>query len=130
MDVKTCLLSALCGLADERRHLVLEGRASEFERDVPFAPFLDALDDYLSSIDRRSLERLAGDRLTELAAVFPSLSAHGRKARDALQDERFRSHYAVRLLLERLADRRPLVLALDDLHWADAASVELIAHLL
>jgi DNA-binding CsgD family transcriptional regulator len=127
---KTSLMSALCALADERRHLVLEGRASEFEREVPFAPFLDALDDYLRSVDPRRLERLAGDRPAELAAVFPSLSAFGGKAPVALQDERFRSHRAVRLLLERLADRRPLVLALDDLHWADAASVELIAHLL
>ena len=47
-----------------------------------------------------------------------------------LQDERYRAHRAVRELLERLARRRPLVLMLDDVHWADAASVELLAALL
>jgi ATP/maltotriose-dependent transcriptional regulator MalT len=36
----------------------------------------------------------------------------------------------VRTLLERLASRRPLVLALDDVHWADPASIELLAHLI
>ena len=36
----------------------------------------------------------------------------------------------MRELLERLAARRPLVLALDDVHWADAASVELLTALL
>ena len=36
----------------------------------------------------------------------------------------------MRELLERLAARRPLVLVLDDVHWADAASVELLAALL
>ena len=43
--------------------------------------------------------------------------------------ERFRTHRAVRDLLERLAAVRPLVLLLDDLHWSDSASLELVAHL-
>ena len=47
-----------------------------------------------------------------------------------LQDERYRAHRAVRELLERSAVRRPLVLTLDDVHWADPASVELLAALL
>src|SRR5262249_42900649 len=38
--------------------------------------------------------------------------------------------YAIRELLEWLAARQPTVVALDDVHWADAASVEVIAHLL
>ena len=48
----------------------------------------------------------------------------------ALQHERYRSHRAVRALLEHLAKTRPLVLVLDDLHWADSASVELLGALL
>ena len=47
-----------------------------------------------------------------------------------VQDERYRAHRAVRELLERLAVGRPLVLLLDDVHWADAASVDLLAALL
>ncbi len=48
----------------------------------------------------------------------------------ALQHERYRSHRAVRELLELLASAQPLVLVLDDLHWADAASLELLGALL
>jgi predicted ATPase len=48
----------------------------------------------------------------------------------ALQHERYRSHRAVRALLEHLAQTRPLVLVLDDFHWADSASVELLGALL
>ena len=44
-----------------------------------------------------------------------------------LADERYRAHRAVRTLLELLADPNALVLVLDDLHWADSASIELIA---
>lgn len=46
-----------------------------------------------------------------------------------LGDERYRAHRAVRRLLEQLAVK-PLVLALDDLQWADDASIELIGALL
>ena len=52
------------------------------------------------------------------------------RARLALQHERYRSHRAVRALLELLATTRPLVLVLDDFHWADSASVELLGALL
>ena len=40
-----------------------------------------------------------------------------------LQDERSRSHRAVRALLVALAARTPVVLILDDVHWADEASL-------
>ena len=66
----------------------------------------------------------------ELAHVFPSLSALAPGRKVALQHERYRTHRAVRELLERLALTRPLVLVLDDLHWADSASVELVGALL
>jgi hypothetical protein len=44
--------------------------------------------------------------------------------------ERFRAHQAARDLIERLAARQPLLLlVLDDVHWCDGASVELLSHL-
>src|SRR5206468_13008199 len=46
-----------------------------------------------------------------------------------LGTERYRTHYAIRALLECLAAQQPTVLALDDLHWADDASIEVIGHL-
>ena len=44
--------------------------------------------------------------------------------------ERYRLHRAVRALLEELATPKPLVLILDDLHWADSGSLELLGSLL
>ncbi len=46
----------------------------------------------------------------------------------ATATERFRIHNAVRELLERLAARQPILFVLEDLHWADGASLELITH--
>ena len=62
--------------------------------------------------------------------MFPSLSGLAGHRAVALQHERYRSHRAVRALLEHLALTRPLVLVLDDMHWADSASVELLGALL
>ena len=56
--------------------------------------------------------------------------ALGEERVATLQHERYRAHRAVRELLEVLAATRPLVLVLDDLHWADSASVELVGTLL
>ena len=109
---------------------MLTGSASELERDLPFWVFVDALDEYAEGLDPRRLEQLDETARTELAHVFPSLSALGNGGGVALQDERYRTHRAVRDLLETLAASKPLVLILDDLHWADSGTIELLGALL
>ena len=127
---KTRLLAELAARGEARGHLVLSGSASELERDLPYWVFVDALDDYLQGLEPHRLEALEDDIRIELADVFPSLTRFTTAPRAVLQHERYRSHRAVRELLERLTATKPLVLVLDDLHWADAASVELVGALL
>ncbi|HEX8206371.1 MAG TPA: AAA family ATPase [Solirubrobacteraceae bacterium] len=127
---KTSLLAGLARRATDAGCLVLTGRATELERELPFALVVDALDGYLDALDPRSFERLAPDDLGELAAVFPSLRPLATAGpAPSTPAERFRAHRAVRDLVERIAARSPLVLLLDDLHWSDGASLELVAHL-
>jgi DNA-binding CsgD family transcriptional regulator len=126
---KTRLLDELAARAGTREHLVLSGSASELERDLPFWVFVNALDDYVRGLDPRLLELLDLDVRAELGNVFPSLSPRADRD-DALPPERYRTHRAVRELLERLTATRPLVLILDDVHWADPASVDLLGSLL
>ena len=123
---KTRLLDELSGRADAAGALVLSGRASELERELPFGVWEDALAEHAEFLGVDRLERLVGDQLPELAAVLPAVG----RIPAGLQDERYRTHRAVRVLLEALAQRQPVVLALDDLHWSDDSSLELVAHLL
>ncbi|MET0684275.1 MAG: BREX system ATP-binding domain-containing protein [Solirubrobacteraceae bacterium] len=125
---KTSLLAALDARAEERGLLVLSGSASELESDLPFAVFADALDDYVQALEPRRLEQLPPDVRAELGQVLPSLA--GGPASAGPQDHRFRTHRAVRRLLEVLAEPKPLVLVLDDLHWADSGSIELLGAVL
>jgi ATP/maltotriose-dependent transcriptional regulator MalT len=127
---KTRLLTELAARAGARGHLVLSGAASEFENDLPFSVFADALDEYVAGLAPGWLTTLDGAVQAELAHVFPSLSALAADQQVSSQHERYRSHRAVRALLEHLAQSRPLVLVLDDFHWADPASVELFGALL
>ena len=99
---------------------VLEARASEYEADLPLALFTEALDRHLAEI---RLDRLGLADPEALAAALPALGVPPVPA------DRHRLHRALRDLLERLAATRPLVLCLDDLHWADPASVDALAAL-
>ncbi|MGH8732380.1 MAG: ATP-binding protein, partial [Burkholderiales bacterium] len=127
---KTRLLSELGAIAERRGQLVLSGHAAEFERDLPFGLFVDALDDHLRELDPHKVARLDAELGAELAQVFPALSGLTQRSVPSLSDERYRAHRAVRELLERLSAGRPLVLMFDDLHWADYASIELLSALL
>ena len=127
---KTRLLAELAARADARGHLVLGGSASELERDLPFWVFVDALDEYVQGLPARRLEALDDDVRGELAHVFPSLARFEAPGAAVVQHERYRTHRAVRELLERLTSTTPLVLMLDDLHWADSGSAELLGALL
>src|SRR3954447_9584960 len=123
---KTRLLEELVRRPEQQGHLVLQGRGAELERELPFGVWVDALDDHVAWLGPDRLVRMLGERVGELARVLPS--APGGAA--ALPDERFRAHRAVAALLEGMSAPRPVVVALDDLRWADGASLELLIHLL
>jgi len=116
---KTRLLAELAGLATARGLEVVCGQASESDRDRPLGVVVDALEDHLA---RGGHPHLAD----HLSWLFPRLSheAPHQCAPDPHQVRR-----GVRDLLEGLATPG-LVLILDDLHWADAETIELLSYLI
>lgn len=128
---KTRLLGEFAALARAAGVPVLWGQATEFERDVPFGVFIDALDDHVSGLAPRRLAGLGAEHLTLLRTAGPlRLGSAGGGEADLMDVERFRLHRAMRALLEVLAEPDGLMLVLDDVHWADGGSGELLDHLL
>jgi predicted ATPase len=126
---KSRLLAELGARADARGHVVLSGSGAELEQDLPYWVFVDALDDYVAALDPRRLDRLDATTRSELAQFLPALTDSATTSETGLH-ERYRTHRAARTLLERLAIPKPLVLLLDDFHWADPASTDLLSALL
>jgi tetratricopeptide (TPR) repeat protein len=134
---KTSLLSYIDGQVDETSYLTLKGRAAEFGTDQPFDAFADAFEPVLAELDADAAIGLEDEQMAELARVFPALTARAGMSHDgperhhgAVGVERYRLHRAVSALLDVLARGRRVLLTLDDLHWADPASVELLLYLL
>ncbi|GAA2827085.1 hypothetical protein GCM10010452_64210 [Crossiella cryophila] len=105
------------------RRLLGWGRGVEFEPRPAFGMFVEALDPLLAD------HVLPAALRTRLASVFPACAGRDTDGLD-LDAERFVLHRAVIRALELLAEHRGLVLVLDDVHWCDPASAELLAQLL
>src|SRR5581483_10849029 len=68
---KSVLLSELQRRAEQLGYATLEGRGTEFEREVPFGVVVDALDRRMAGVDPQRIAALGGECLAELASVLP-----------------------------------------------------------
>ena len=105
---KTTLLRELQGAADARGILTLWGRTPEAVWAGPYAPWVDALDGFEG-------------RSAAIFAVDETL---------APDDRQTRIHDRVLGELGATVARKPALLVLEDLHWADPLSLELISRLM
>jgi DNA-binding CsgD family transcriptional regulator len=125
---KTRLLAELADRALARRVITLSGRATERTRAISLAAFADAIDDHLAKLRPSQLRDLTEGPVGWLGTSFTAME---RVARPVPGGPAVPSRLsrAMRLLLERLASPTGLVLLLDDMHWADRDTVELLAQL-
>ena len=128
---KTRLAAEFCRAAHGEGATVLAGRCYE-EMLVPYQPFVEALRHYVAGCPPADLTVQVMPRRREIAALVPELADAGDPppARGEPADqERFRLFEAVAALVADAAAARPMILVLDDLHWADDASLLLLRHL-
>ncbi|MFN8540085.1 MAG: AAA family ATPase [Thermomicrobiales bacterium] len=130
---KSRLLAALAERATGQGALILRGGAVEAEGMPPYLPFLEALGRYARTAPLEALQDHCRAATPTLALILPELARRlGQPAEaDPLPAEqaRLRLYEAVTSLLANIAAGQPVVLVLDDLHWADPASLDLLRHI-
>ena len=126
---KTRLAQIIADEAARAKFTVAAGRAYPVEAGVPYAVFADALQPLIRSLDADQLTVMVRGGVAELSSLFPFLGQSAGRPSAAFEDP---AEYKTRLFwtfaefLKSVAKRAPLLLSLDDVHWADSASLELL----
>lgn len=128
---KSRLVSELADRMERRGWTVARGRAYPVETGVPYALFSDAFLPVLRGMDQDTLTVLSRGGEAELAHLFPALTLGEREVPrpEAGSDpEEFRTRILWNFteFLASYAARAPLLVVLEDLHWADDSSLRLL----
>jgi DNA-binding winged helix-turn-helix (wHTH) protein/tetratricopeptide (TPR) repeat protein len=133
---KTRLVAELAAAAEADGDAVLLGRC--YEGSPPaFWPWVQVVRAYLQQYGREAARRAAGPGLADIGRLVPGLLLHPDEEAQAQRSlsESEAEHARLRLFdsiiafLGEAARERPVVIVLDDLHWADASSLLLLRHL-
>jgi DNA-binding CsgD family transcriptional regulator len=124
---KTALLDRTCDLAEEAGFLVLRARGGELEREFPHGVVRQLLEGHVRGRSAKARSSLLSGA-AELAApvVAPDAAREGDRPAG---DSSFAVTHGLYWLTANLADETPLLLAVDDIQWSDAASLRFVAHL-
>jgi DNA-binding SARP family transcriptional activator len=129
---KTRLVRELAEEAADRGALVLYG-TSDAVITTPYQPFVESLEFLVRVADPEALRECVGTHGGELARLLPDLALRiGPLPAPQMSDpdtERHRLHIAVAEFLARVSSGRSILLIVEDIHWADAATLRLFRHL-
>jgi len=141
---KSRLLLEISGMLPEGGHTFLEGRCLHYGSSIPYLPILDILKSYFDIqegdrefiIKKKVRERLVRNdkkMLSTLPSFHELLSLtvdDDKHLQIDAQQRRERNFSAIRDLLIRESQARPLVLVVEDLHWIDKVSEEFLNSLI
>jgi transcriptional regulator with XRE-family HTH domain len=130
---KTALTGELARLVRDAGGLVLYGRWDEHVL-APYQAFREALADYARACPEALLRQDLGDLAGEIARLCPEpaqrIGASVAEPLAAAEAERFRVFESLDTWIQRMGARRPVLLVLDDLQWADLPALLLLSHLM
>jgi tetratricopeptide (TPR) repeat protein len=129
---KTTLVSETARQAHDQSFTVLLGRCDE-DLGAPYLPFQEALTHLATHADAELIRAHVANHGGELARMVPALQKRLEEVPPPQSTdpdtERYLLYSAVVGLLESASTAAPVILVLDDLHWADKPSLQLLRHL-
>ncbi len=112
---------------------VMRGRCAPGELSSPYAPWVEAFRQFVRESTPAQLYRVLGTQARELARLVPEVveKLGALPPTVSVDPEMARAQFleGIFQLVDRLASEGPLVIFLDDLHWADPASSALLRYL-
>ena len=123
---KTALMAEAKSRGNEAGMRVLSGRGSELERSFSFGVVRQLFEPLLASLS----EEGRADALAGAAALAEPLFNPEQLDAETGADSSLATLHGLYWLSANLAARRPLLLAIDDLHWCDLPSLRWLAYLL
>lgn len=124
-------------------YIYLEGRCIQYGNSLTYLPFLEVIRSFLQVREKDDEDEIQKKLSTAIVALDPSLT-HVIAPLQALLslridddaytrlepiERRDRTHAALRDLFVRLSQEKPLVLAIEDLHWMDRSSEQFLEYL-
>ena len=126
---KTRLMHELAS-AQEKEAVVLAGRSRE--EKVPYGPWVEVLREYVSQAPGEVLRRMLGTSASEFAKLIPDVAVKIGTIPSSRplgeEQDRIRLYETITQFLISASHEKPLLLLLDDMHWADQASLSLLEH--
>lgn len=130
---KTSLAREISVYARMRGAHVMSGRCDEQDGAIPYRPFVEAFRQYVrerpDSDVRAELGKGAQELATLISEIRERLTDVPQRAASEGEAERLRLFDSITAFLRNCSGTAPLVLCLDDLHWADKSSLLLLCHL-
>lgn len=130
---KTRLLEWTLAQAAASGWVALKGRCSQAEGTLPFLPFVEQVEQLTRILPERILLDCLGGVGAEIARLTPRirrlLPEEQKPLKVPPEQERFLLFSSLMEFLERVSARHPLLMAVEDLHWADESTLRFLEYL-
>ncbi|MBV8358776.1 MAG: AAA family ATPase [Deltaproteobacteria bacterium] len=130
---KTRLAAEFSIEASKKGVLTFSGACYDRNDPVPFVPFVEMLETTLATSGLAAIREVLGEDITEIARLLPQLRRLFPDIPPPLElapeQSRWVLFNAVAEVLTRMSAARPVLLVLEDLHWADEETLALVTHL-
>lgn len=130
---KSRLLGEAKARASAEGWLALEGECFERDQAFPFAPLVEMLGERFALLSSDELGAELGSAAPGLARLLPHVATRlpdlAPLPASSPQEEKHLVFEALAQYCQRLAERRPLLLIVEDLHWSDETSLEALLYI-